>query len=469
MSSRRCHGRFGGSPTFAPALAAFAALTLNACGGGSGSGGSDEANQVAPPGIATIAVSPADLTLEALGASAQLEATARDGNGNPLVAQFSWSSADTAVATVSAGGLVTASDNGMTSVTVRSGTVAADVAVTVEQKPASIKVSHDESVLTAPGGNLQLEAGVSDSNDNAMSADLIWESSDPSVATVDAEGLVTTRRSGAVAITATVRDQDRSVSATVELTVQLRPLTVTGDPNARDSRNGRTLLHAAATANATDMIRALAAAGADIEARDYASRTPLHAAARGDAPAAIATLLELGADLDALNGYGQTPLQYAASLSSSSVSVAESVYGSAPEAVAELLAAGADPNRHNSQLSCDAPLHGATRAAARSNVFPAALATVLALLDGGADPNLGTCNSVMFTPLIFATWVGDNPALVAALLEAGADAGAPVVNNLTPLQMWAGGSQLEGYFPGGRLPGNPEGIAGRRGGYQCPE
>ena len=40
--------------------------------------------------------------------TAQLEATARDQNGNAMSAQFSWASSDTAVVTVDRTGLVTA-------------------------------------------------------------------------------------------------------------------------------------------------------------------------------------------------------------------------------------------------------------------------------------------------------------------------------------------------------------------------
>ena len=97
----------------AAGLALFAVAVLNACGGG-GSGGGDP---VAPPRITTIAVSPSDLTLEALGATAQLEATARDQSGSTLSAQLSWGSSDTNVVTVNADGLVTAVNNGMATVT----------------------------------------------------------------------------------------------------------------------------------------------------------------------------------------------------------------------------------------------------------------------------------------------------------------------------------------------------------------
>ena len=118
----------------------FAAVVLNACG----SGGSDP---VAPRVIATIAVSPSGLMLEALGATAQLESTARDQNGDTISAQVTWGSSDSAIATVDADGLVTAVNIGTATVTVRSGTVSNSVNVTVEQRPASITLSLDEAVL----------------------------------------------------------------------------------------------------------------------------------------------------------------------------------------------------------------------------------------------------------------------------------------------------------------------------------
>ena len=76
---------------------------------------------------------------------------------------------------------------------------------------------------------------------------------------------------GSVTISATVLDQGRSASNTIEITVRT-PLTVSGNPNAYDSRTGRTPLHIAAMANAPKLIAALVAAGADLEARNADGR-----------------------------------------------------------------------------------------------------------------------------------------------------------------------------------------------------
>ena len=207
-------------------LALFAAVVLSACGGG-GSGGGDA---VPPRPLTTISITPTDVTLEALGATAQLEATARDQNGNILSAQFGWSSSDTAVVTVDAEGLVTAASNGMATVTVRSGSVSAPVTVTVRQTPASITLSSEEVVLTALGEVHLLEASVIDANDHAFSGQLTWVSSDAAVATVDADGRITAQGNGTTAVTATVGSVSGSVDVTVRQavsTIDLVPATVT--------------------------------------------------------------------------------------------------------------------------------------------------------------------------------------------------------------------------------------------------
>ena len=156
------------------AAALFAAALLSACSGG----GSGEGDPDTPPRITTISVSPSDLTLQALGATLQLEATSWDRNGNIVSAPFSWSSSDTAVLTVDSNGLTTAVSNGAATVTVRSGAVSASATVTVEQAPARITLSSDEIVLTALGATQQLGASVFDANDRAMAAEVAWASSD---------------------------------------------------------------------------------------------------------------------------------------------------------------------------------------------------------------------------------------------------------------------------------------------------
>lgn len=197
--------------SFHPAGIAFVfCLVLQACGG-SGYGDS-----IDPPRITTITVSPSEVTLEALGAIAQLEANARDQNGDFLTTEFSWSSSDTVVATVDADGVVSAVNNGTATVTARSGPISAFAVVTVEQAPARIMLSSDEITFAALGEQQVLEASVFDANDRPMSAELVWDSSEPSVASVDRDGRITAQANGI----ATVRVTSGSISHSVTITVR---------------------------------------------------------------------------------------------------------------------------------------------------------------------------------------------------------------------------------------------------------
>ena len=206
-------------------LATLTCGLISGCGGG-GSGG----DNVAPPRtITTMAVSPSDATLEALGATAQLEAVARDQNGNALSATFSWSSSDTDVVSVDSSGRVTAVNNGMATVTVRHGAVSASAAVTVQQKPARITLPQDAILLTALGANQQLEASILDANGNTMTSVLTWTSSDPAIAAVDANGKVTAQANGTATVTAGTGSISASATVTVEQavsSVELLPETV---------------------------------------------------------------------------------------------------------------------------------------------------------------------------------------------------------------------------------------------------
>lgn len=203
------------TPLPVTALALFTVAALSACGGGGDSGG----QPATPPRVASIAVTPDAVTLDALEATAQLQATARDAGGNSMNAVFNWTSADTTVASVTSSGLVTAQGNGMTTVTVASGSVTQAVSVSVQQRLARLALSPDAVLLEALGANSQLEVTPQDANGHRMSADVRWTSSDPSIVTVDGDGLVTAKGHGTATVTAT----SGTYSATVTVNVSLYP------------------------------------------------------------------------------------------------------------------------------------------------------------------------------------------------------------------------------------------------------
>ncbi len=216
-----------------------------------------------------------------------------------------------------------------------------------------------------------------------------------------------------------------------------------GDVNARDPR-GYTPLHRAARDNASPaVIGALVEAGADPMAwtagaqNEYLARgvTPLHEAAANENPAIAARLLEAGANVNASGAGGRTPLHVAAAENAN------------PAVATVLLAAGADV--HARRAGGRTPLH---EAAAHGTA-----AVVAVLLAAGADAGawgredpvagprrrfgearaLATAINVWGgyteplpmagtrTPLHEAAAVNSDPAVILALIEAGADVHAP--------------------------------------------
>ncbi len=176
---------------------------------------------VAEPVPTRITIAPASHTLEAIGATVQLSATVRDQRNNAMSGQtITWSSGDEAVATVSGAGLVTAVSNGMAEITAKSGSLSSGADITVEQVPAAIviAVELDSTTLTDIDQTLQLTATVSDANDATIEDAMVsWSSSDESVASVDADGLVTPVSSGTADITAMAGEASESVTVTVML------------------------------------------------------------------------------------------------------------------------------------------------------------------------------------------------------------------------------------------------------------
>ncbi|WP_420636415.1 choice-of-anchor B family protein [Candidatus Palauibacter sp.] len=186
-----------------------------------------------PPRPASISISPATVELSALGETVRLTAEIRDQFGSPFQgAQVTWSSSDTAVATVDAGGLVTAVANGEAAVTATSDEANATVQVSVRQFAASVAVSPETLSLAALGDTARLVAMLRDTGGNDVpGAEVAWSTSDPTIATVDATGLVTAIANGETRVTATSGEVDGTIPVSVRqsaasLAVSPDPLTL---------------------------------------------------------------------------------------------------------------------------------------------------------------------------------------------------------------------------------------------------
>ena len=149
-------------------------------------------------------------TLRALGDTLRLNAEARDANGHPVPADLlSWSSADDSVVTMVRPGVVAAVGNGTTEVFVASRRDTASASLTVEQRAVGVRVLPSADTLRALRDTLRLGVERFDANGHALAEtppSVVWSSSDESVATVDAWGLVTAVAEGDVEITASLTE-----------------------------------------------------------------------------------------------------------------------------------------------------------------------------------------------------------------------------------------------------------------------
>ena len=171
---------------------------------------------VVPPLPTTVAMSADTLRFTALGQTAQLAVEVREQAGRVMAqAIVSWTSGDTLVAAVDSAGLVNAVSGGTTTVSATAGEVSGEVVVTVTQAAGSVVLT-PASGAVALGDTLRLTAEAFDENGHRVDgAAFAWSSSDVSVATVDASGLVAGVAEGAATITAMAG----SVQGTARITV----------------------------------------------------------------------------------------------------------------------------------------------------------------------------------------------------------------------------------------------------------
>jgi len=180
--------------------------------------------------VRVIKLTPANDTIAVNGAL-QLTAVLEDGDGHVLSNRpLNWSSSDPSVATVDDQGLVTGVTEGEVTITAESleQTATGTATITVEAMVDRVVVTPSSATIDVTE-TVQLTAEVQDANGNPVVRSVTWTSSDPSVATVDANGLVTGQMDGTVTITATSEGVDGTATITVDASVQKVVVTPAAD------------------------------------------------------------------------------------------------------------------------------------------------------------------------------------------------------------------------------------------------
>lgn len=156
--------------------------------------------------VGSVTVSPAMATV-APGDTLRLSADAVDANGNAVAAPgIAWTSNNAGVATVDAAGLVRAVAAGDAEIAATADGVSGTATVRVANVVSEIVVTSPRDTI-APGETVRLTAEAFDQNGQTISGVVFsWSSGNPSVATVNATGLVQGVSEGRVAITAMAGD-----------------------------------------------------------------------------------------------------------------------------------------------------------------------------------------------------------------------------------------------------------------------
>jgi uncharacterized protein YjdB len=167
---------------------------------------------VIPIGLTSITLNKDSLSL-AFGSSEQLSATFNPPNATNT--SVLWTSSDTNYVKVSQSGLVTAVSIGKATITVQNpdSSVSAICKVTVLPIKVTGLVLNKTTLELAVGSRDSLRYTITPVN--ATNKKVNWQSSDPAIATVSADGVITTVLKGTVAISATTDDGNFQAVCTV--------------------------------------------------------------------------------------------------------------------------------------------------------------------------------------------------------------------------------------------------------------
>ena len=198
-----------------------------------------------PPGIpATLVVSPGDLTLTALGQTAQLQAEVIDHYGDPVSGQrVAWTSDRPGTVMVDFGtGVATAVAAGTATVTAASGTLSSRIQVTVAQEPGAIEKVAGDLQAGFIGEALPVAAVVRVTDANGHPAGLVQVrfavtsgggSVTPASAVTNPAGLAQTTWTLGTAAAHTLAASAGSVTAQFRATGERLPLTIETDSLSR--------------------------------------------------------------------------------------------------------------------------------------------------------------------------------------------------------------------------------------------
>jgi uncharacterized protein YjdB len=211
------------------------------------------ATAIAPILIFSITVSPATVSMT-VSQTQQITATVLPSNAANKT--LSWSSSNTAIATVSNSGLITSVAVGSVIITVQGtdgSNVYSSVSVVVSANPILITGLSliPSSITLVPGATTQLSAAIVPSN--ATNKTLSWSSSNMAIATVNTSGLITAVAVGTTTISAISTDgTNRTATCFITVSIPATSISLSQTRVTMHPGNTLTLVATVLPANATN-------------------------------------------------------------------------------------------------------------------------------------------------------------------------------------------------------------------------
>ena len=198
------------------------------------------------PTLTSITLNPISSALN-IGQTVDIAATGHLSNGttdSPYDSRVTWTSSAPAVATVNSHGVVTAQAAGTATITASASGISGTAAITVNAGPTLISISLDITSATLNvGQTVDITSTANWSNGTSTvpwDSHLTWTSSAPSVATVNAGGVVTGVAAGTTTITASQGGVFRTAVITVSATAPTLT-SITLNPPSAAGTGGQTM------------------------------------------------------------------------------------------------------------------------------------------------------------------------------------------------------------------------------------
>jgi trimeric autotransporter adhesin len=204
--------------------------TFACAGGGSGNGGGGSK-------LSSIKVSAANAN-PTVGDTVQLTATGKysDGSTQDVTSQVTWTTSPAGLATVAAGGVLTATASGAVSVSAAIGGVSGSATVTIAPKLVSIAITPASKTIAAATKQQFVAMGTySDQSTQPITGTVSWNSSDATVATISdtapIKGLALGVAKGTTNITATSGSITSNTAVLTVTSASATSLAITGPAN----------------------------------------------------------------------------------------------------------------------------------------------------------------------------------------------------------------------------------------------